>query len=133
MKIKLSKSQWQLVGKAAGWLKTSAKDWDDTVLVCPATKCRIVGHTPPYDNVPYEWAVYLWDGSFLDAYDTKEEAMRICTEVAVENGMRSGTWVYEKKKTEPEPQGEPMCDYCGSSVHHVDECPYSPSQKNTNW
>jgi hypothetical protein len=96
MKITLNKTQWQEIGKTAGWTKLTPAKWTPPTLICPANNCKVVGHITDEDATPYEWAAYLWDGSFLDAYDTKNEAMAECTKIAREFRKPTGSWHYVK-------------------------------------
>jgi len=42
MKIKLSKSQWEMMGKKAGWMKTAISDWEyDSAKHCSNSSCGL--------------------------------------------------------------------------------------------
>lgn len=120
MKFKISKSQWEEMGKKAGWLNKSAQT---TSLKIPGKFISKLADFPESSMGAVTIKLDLFNGQKVNDVIVDQEGTIL--------------WVNGKRATRPEDlkfnpndiinvsSDDYMCENCGSKVHHANECPYS--------
>lgn len=83
--------------KSGGTKESKVPSAPEPVWHCKKNNCKVVGHLAQGEDKPYEYAAYMPDGSFLDAFNTLSEAIRACSDSARQLGYSTGIFQMEKK------------------------------------